>query len=167
MRPPWACSLPARPSTDTSGSATQPHLRITTVTVPAGQFDFFGIAAHEISEAMGRSLAVGKTISGFANVYYPLDLFHYSAADVRTFAGTQTGYFSIDGGVTNLDNFNTTIGHDFGDWATSAGNVAFRAVSNSGVVNAVSVTDLTELDILGYQLNTGLLSELSLNQPQS
>ena len=82
--------------------------------------------------------------------YEPLDLFHYSAPGVRDFSGATPGYFSPDGGVTNLNNFNTNGGGDYGDWAGSAGNDAFLAFSSPGVVNGVSANDLTEMNLLGW-----------------
>jgi hypothetical protein len=122
--------------------------------VAPGTFDFFGIAAHEISEVLGRALLVGGTVdtnSGpVTNSWEPLDLFHYSANGVRDFSGSTRGYFSPDGGATNVDNFNTNSGGDFGDWANSAGNDAFLAFSPSGVANPVSTADLREMNVLGY-----------------
>jgi hypothetical protein len=115
-----------------------------------GQYDFYGVVAHEISEVMGRSLLVGGTIGSTPNGYYPLDLFHYSAFGVRDFVGTRPGYFSFDNGVTDLNDFNTNPGGDFGDWAANAGNDAFLAFSHSGVINSVSQTDLRELDVIGW-----------------
>jgi Ca2+-binding RTX toxin-like protein len=134
--------------------------------VTAGLYDLFGTVAHEISEVMGRTLLVGTTIGSIPNGYSLLDFFHYSAAGVRDFVGTRPGYFSIDAGVTNLDNFNTRSGGDFGDWATSAGGDAFRAFSSSGVVNAVSTTDLRELDVLGWDLASGPATSVeAITQP--
>ena len=75
-------------------------------------YDFFGVVAHEISEVMGRSLLVGQTISGLTNSYDPLDLFHYSSAGGRDLVGTTPGYFSIDGGATGLNTFNSVQGAD-------------------------------------------------------
>src|SRR5215831_16305463 len=82
--------------------------------------------------------------------YEPLDLFHYSASGVRDFSGTTAGYFSPDAGKTNLGNFNTNSGGDFGDWAASVGNDSFLAFSNSGVVNPITANDLTEMNLLGW-----------------
>jgi hypothetical protein len=118
--------------------------------ITAGQYDFFGVAAHEFSEIMGRILLTGRTIGSTANSYVPYDLFHYSAPGVRDFVGTTPGYFSLDGGNTNLDNFNTNPSGDFGDWAASAGNDSFLAFSNAGVLNAVTAPDLRAMDILGW-----------------
>jgi FG-GAP-like repeat len=124
--------------------------------VAPGSYDFFGVAAHELTEVLGRDLFVGNQDNqGIgANSYTPLDLFHYSSNGTRDFLGTTAGYFSVDGGATNLDSFNTNPSGDFGDWANSAGNDAFRAFSSSGVANPVSQSDLTELSALGYHTNT-------------
>jgi hypothetical protein len=117
--------------------------------VPAGQFDFFGTVAHEITEVMGRLM-----FDGSGGDYSPLDLFHYSAAGVRDFSGSTAGYFSADGGTTNLGNFNTNSGGDYGDWAGSVGNNSFLAFSNSGVLNPVTANDLTEMNVLGWDPTT-------------
>jgi hypothetical protein len=113
--------------------------------VTAGQYDFFGVVAHEISEVMGRFIMGGSS-------YTPLSLFDYSAAGVRDMSGAQPGYFSINGGSTNLDSFNSNAGGDLADWASSAGNDAFLAFAKSGVVLPVTPTDLTELDVMGWNL---------------
>jgi hypothetical protein len=133
--------------------------------VTAGLYDFYGVVAHEISEIMGRELLVGATVGSVPHGYTLLDLFHYSSAGHRDFVGTQPGYFSINSGVTNLDNFNTSPSGDFGDWATSAGRDAFRAFSAPGVINAVSATDLRELDILGWDPTTS--TSVTVKSPTS
>src|ERR1700680_2367162 len=79
-----------------------------------------------------------------------MDLFRYPAPGVHRLVGGQSAYFSIDGGQSHLDNFNTNVNGDFGDWASSAGNDSFRAFSNSGVVNAFSQADTREMNVLGY-----------------
>jgi FG-GAP-like repeat len=117
--------------------------------VAAGTYDFNGVALHELTEVMGRDLFVGNDGIG-SNSYTPLDLFHYSSQGTRDFSGTTAGYFSPDGGKTNLDNFNTNPNGDFGDWASSAGHDSVLAFSNSGVVNAFSEADIREMNVLGY-----------------
>jgi VCBS repeat-containing protein len=137
-------------SVNFSNTATFDYDRTDGIT--AGAFDFFGVVAHEFTEIMGRELnAVGNTVATGAGDH-PLDLFKFSAAGAREFVGTNAGYFSIDGGTTNLNNFNTATNGDFGDWAASAGNDSFLAFSPSGVVNAVSLTDLREMDVIGWQV---------------
>jgi FG-GAP-like repeat len=122
--------------------------------VAPGTYDFFGVAAHEITEVLGRELFVGNDHGqGIGpNSYTPLDLFHYSSNGVRDFLGTTAGYFSFDGGATDVDNFNTDPNGDFGDWAASAGNDAFLAFSGSGHANLVTQADINEMNVLGYDL---------------
>ena len=116
--------------------------------VPSGQYDFFGVVAHEFSEIMGRTMMVGESLGGPS--YEPLDLFHYSAPGVRDFSGTTAGYLSANGGVTDLGNFNTNSSGDFGDWAGSVGNNSYLAFTGSGAVNPVTANDLTEMNLLGW-----------------
>jgi FG-GAP-like repeat len=119
--------------------------------VAPGTFDFFGVVAHEITEVLGRSLLVGGSIGLVSNSYDPMDLFHFATSNhQRTFSGTTPGYFSPDGGVTNLNNFNTNPNGDFGDWAASAGHDSFLAFSSSGVANPVTTADLRLMNVLGY-----------------
>jgi VCBS repeat-containing protein len=118
--------------------------------VPSGQYDFTAVVAHEISEVMGRQMFDGTNVFGTGASYDPLDLFHYSAPGVRDFTGF-TGYASADGGKTSLDAFNAIRGGDLGDWASSAGNDAFNAFAKPGVVNSVTQSDLTELNLLGWK----------------
>lgn len=118
--------------------------------VAAGQFDFYGIVAHELAEVMGKNILVGQSIGSTPNSYVVSDLFHYASPGVRDFSGTTPGYFSIDGGLTNLNNFNTNSGGDFGDWASSVGSDSWRAFSNSGVINSISESDLKFLDVIGF-----------------
>lgn len=120
--------------------------------VAPGAYDFFGTVAHEFSEVMGRMLLAGGRISVFPHSYTPLDLFHFASAGVRTFSGTKAGYFSIDGGKTNLENFNTNSTGDYGDWSSAKGVDAFNAFATSGQIAPVSDVDLTALDAIGWNL---------------
>jgi Ca2+-binding RTX toxin-like protein len=135
--------------------------------VTGGQYDFYGVVAHEFSEVMGRAMLVGRTIGTTTNSYEPMDLLHFSAPGVHSYVGNLAGYFSLNNGVTNLDNFNTSSGGDPGDWASSAGNDAFRAFSSAGVVNSISATDLRVMDALGWDVVVGMpdltIANLTLN----
>ena len=116
--------------------------------VTAGQYDFMGTVMHEISEVLGRT-----TDDGQSGQYTALDLFRYSAPGVRNLgSGTTAGYFSVNGGQTNLGAFNTNSGGDYGDWANSVGNDSARAFASSGAVDPFSATDLTAMDAIGYNL---------------
>ena len=118
--------------------------------VAAGTYDFFDVAIHELTEVMGRLMLTGKTVGGVANSYDLLDLFHYSSPGARDFSATAPGYFSINGGATDLGDFNTVAGGDSGDWAASMGYNSFDAFSYSSVVNGVTQNDLREMDVLGW-----------------
>jgi hypothetical protein len=114
--------------------------------VAPGQYDFFGTVAHEFAEVMGRM------IPGSSSYYSILDLFDYSAPGARDLVGAPPGYFSINGGTTNLDNFNTNPNGDYGDWAGSAGNDSYLAYDNAGVVTPVTATDVAVMSAIGWSL---------------
>jgi hypothetical protein len=103
---------------------------------------------------MGRELnAIGNEVqTGEANGYYLYDLFKFTGSGARSFVGTAQGYFSLDNGTTDLNDFNNDPDDDFGDWAESAGDDSFLAFSSTGVVNAVTATDLRVMDVLGWDL---------------
>jgi len=117
--------------------------------VGAGQYDFFGVVAHEFSEVMGRMLLVGETIGNTSNSYDPLDLLHFSSSGVHDFLGSTAGYFSADNGATPLNSFNTVAGGDYGDWAGATVD-AFNAYANTGAVLPISAADLTAMDVIGW-----------------
>jgi hypothetical protein len=123
----------------------------TTGTVASGTYDFFATAIHEITEDMGRQLLDGETFGGVANSDSLLDLLHYSASGTRDFA-TNSGYFSINGGATNLGTFNTVAGGDDGDWSSVVTNDPFDSFATSGVLEKVSANDLTEVNAIGWNL---------------
>lgn len=121
-----------------------------------GEFDFIGVAEHEISEVLGRMADLG-TFGGLD----PLDLFRYSAPNGRALSPGNRQYFSINGGATNLDTFNGTGGGDLGDWAGYPLD-AFNAAVPPGVMLPISAADVTELDVLSYNL-AGQQNGLTLN----
>jgi hypothetical protein len=121
--------------------------------VSPGQYDFLGVIVHEITEVMGRQLMTGATFGGSPG-YSVMDLLHFSAPGVHSFVGAQSGYFSVDNGVSNLGNLNTNARGDYGDWASSVGNDAMLAFSHSGVVNGISVNDLKLMDVIGWDADS-------------
>ncbi|HEY8903193.1 MAG TPA: NF038122 family metalloprotease [Chthoniobacterales bacterium] len=113
----------------------------------SGEYDFIGIAEHEISELMGRVYGLNQNGGG----YVPLDLFRYTGTGVRSFSISATGvYFSINGGTTDLKAFNSDPSGDFQDWAGGATADAFDAFASPGEMAVLSSTDLRTLDIIGY-----------------
>jgi Ca2+-binding RTX toxin-like protein len=117
--------------------------------VPSGSYDFNGVALHEMTEVMGRLMLGGATIGRTSNSYDIVDLMHYSSSGVQVFSAGTLGYSSADGGQTSLGQFNTG-GGDGADWAHSVTGDAFDAISASGVINAFSVKDVSEMDALGW-----------------
>jgi ELWxxDGT repeat protein len=113
-------------------------------TPPWDEYYFVGIFEHELTEVMGR------------NSYLPredglIDLFRYEPPGALQTGSGIPAYFSVDGGNTNLDNFNSG-GGDLGDWASTGQNDAFNAFSSPGVVNPLSTADETVMSILGWNL---------------
>src|SRR5207302_1655327 len=81
-------------------------------------------------------------------------LFRYSSPGARQFAAGNTAYFSLDGGNTGLNNFNTLSGGDAGDWASGGGNDAYNAAARSGVALLVTPNDLRVMDTIGWDTGT-------------
>src|SRR5262249_11361325 len=76
------------------------------------QFDFQGVAQHEIAEVMGRISMEGHTTFNGVATYTPLDLFNFDSAGHLVLSGGSnassqvSSYFSTDNGATHLANFN-------------------------------------------------------------
>jgi FG-GAP-like repeat len=116
-----------------------------TTSAPASsQYDFVAAVEHEFSEVMGRISGIDQSTPT------PMDLFRYSAPNARQLSTSGAAYFSINGGATNLDSWNTSPTADLGDWAASAGNDAFDAFENPGVYDTLTATDLTLMNALGW-----------------
>src|SRR6202041_305766 len=100
-----------------------------------------------------------KGING-APSYTIMDMFRYSAPNVRDLNASSPAYFSINNGVNVFSYWNpkATAG-DLGDWAASGPNNfdptgpdAYLNNSNPGVINEVSSTDFTLMNVLGWNL---------------
>jgi hypothetical protein len=133
-------------------------------TVYHNVWDFEGVALHEITEEMGRTLGdgedilteSGKTTPDGIDDYTIEDLFRFSAPGDRLTFG-RGGYASPDNGTTILRYFNPLSGDsDPGDWDGNYGDDSFNSpVISSGVINDVSPQDLRVMDILGWTLEGG------------
>ena len=126
-----------------------------------GQFDAIGVLEHEFTEVMGRTGALG--VYDGAGIYTPLDLFRYTTnsqgAVVRQLA-PGAGSFSVDG-QTLLTQYNNPVsGGDATDWVTSLQGDSFGD-ANPGVAGLVTVTDLRQMNVLGYNLSTAASSVVS------
>lgn len=79
-----------------------------------------------------------------------LDLFRYSGPAQLQLNPSQPSYFSIDGGNTNFNYFDTT--YDYADWAVSAGNDSLDALAPRTGPIPFTNTDITEMDVLGFTI---------------
>jgi len=104
--------------------------------ITPGTYDFQGIAAHEISEVMGRLGLSGGAVGGTANSFSRIDNFSYTAPGTKGLRGGPGNWFSIDNGASLLKLWNdpTVNGLDSRDWAPGT-NDAFNQFSDPGVVN--------------------------------
>jgi len=138
-----------------------------TATPTATEYYLVGVIEHEFTEVMGRYSYLDTR-----GEYGVIDLYRYAAPGVRQTGTGDPAYFSIDGGVTNLDSFNNphAAAGDLSDWAPNAGPSgvfqyagadAFNNNSLPGQINSLTATDLTLMGALGWIDNT------SPNEPQS
>jgi len=118
----------------------------------SGSFDAQRSTEHETDEVIG--------FGSDANVsnLHPQDLFSWSSAGHRNITSSGTRYFSINGGVTNIVNFNQDPTGDFGDWLRTACPQTHPYVQNAfactGQFSDISATspEGINLDVIGYDL---------------
>ena len=120
----------------------------------SGLIDFVGVAEHELTHALGR---VAGLQSFATDGYEVMDLFRYTAPGTPELVSDPSGYFSpsyfsIDDGTTDLGNYDTTS--DPGDWSSVTGPDSFDAFSSDGVENPVTPVDTTEMNVLGFSVDT-------------
>jgi hypothetical protein len=117
------------------------------------KYDLQSVVAHEMDEVLGTGGAgsVLPTVSGPVGV---LDLFRYSANRVRSFSTSgPTPYFSIDGGKTDISNFNQAGGgSDYADWGNNAKPQVQDAFGTPGIDLNIGPNELEALDVVGYNL---------------
>ena len=119
---------------------------------------------HEMDEILGGGLELDGSAQNAPppTTIEPLDLFRFtSTPGVRSFDTTDDvgdtvpsaeSFFSIDGGVTDLAQFNQHAGGDFGDWwSFYGGNVpeVQDAYTGPNVQPDLGV-ELVRLDVMGY-----------------
>src|SRR6478736_6326349 len=137
--------------------------------VNGNSFDAQRITEHEIDEVIG----LGSRIGDHSSDLNPQDLFSWSSAGHRNTTSSGTRYFSINGGVTNIVNFNQDSHGDFGDWLSEACPQAHPYVQNAfgcmGQSSDLATTspEAINLDVIGYnlvQISLGNISTRSLVQ---
>jgi hypothetical protein len=118
--------------------------------IAAGAYDFEAVAAHEMDEVLGRISGLADVSPIYRTVF---DLYRYSSPGVISFAYNSPAYFSVNGGTTNLGEFNISAsGGDRGDWANAGATVTDiqDAFLSAGRRSNLTAADLTALDALGY-----------------
>ena len=136
----------------------------TSITFPAqpdngSKYSLLAVTEHEIDEVLGTGSDVGGT-GFFANP---------AAEDLYRFAGNSTtrnyttsgdnAYFSINGGNTDLVQFNQSGGGaDYGDWHTSGTPLVQDAVGTPGATPTIlndGGAEQTALNVLGNDFQGG------------
>jgi hypothetical protein len=139
-----------------------------TGTADSSQYDLVGGVEHEIDEVMGGG-GVGSTLNDLANPSFcpgsPLctqegstDLYRYSAPGVPSFttSSSATSYFSIDGGATQIVQFNQNgSSGDYGDFAPpggGSGQLIQNAVNDFGQDEAYTTSspEYTMMEAIGW-----------------
>jgi hypothetical protein len=133
-------------------------------TVGHGRFSLLATVEHEINEVLGLGSALTSTRIVNGNIF-PEDLYRYAAPGVRSFAmnpqtnqactGAPAAYFSIDGGVTDLDQFNNcNNGGDYGDWITHTPSQVQDAFTNGTGNPFLTLNDpaVRALDVIGFDV---------------
>ena len=117
-------------------------------------YDFIRVAEHEIDEVLGLGSALNGCGAAVGCIM-PEDLFRYLSPGNLSFttSGSASSYFSINGGFTNLANFNQNGGGDYGDWLQGTGDVqdAFSFANQVANIGANSPEGIA-LDAIGYDL---------------
>ena len=116
----------------------------------ANHFDAQRAIEQEIAKNMGLLYDPSN--------FYPDNLFSWASPGERNTTTAGTRYFSIDGGVTNIINFNQDPNGDFAGWQSDACPQAHPYVQNAfpcmGQFSDVGATspEGINLDVIGYDL---------------
>src|SRR5207249_9992224 len=120
----------------------------------SSNFDAQRSFEHEMDEVIG----LGSHLNITGNDLRPQDLFSWSFTGQRNTSSSGTRYFSIDGGVTNIVNFNQDPQGDFGDWLSEDCPQSHPYVQNAFVCTgqssdvAATSPEGINLDVIGYDL---------------
>ena len=116
-----------------------------------GEYDAVPVLEHEISEVMGRQLGTNNANN---NNLLPsaMALFRYSSNGVVDTSGSYANaYFSINGGVTDLEHNMGEKGGDLADWGTST--VDTFGYGNTDTALEVTPVDFQAMEALGWNLS--------------
>jgi hypothetical protein len=141
----------------------------------SSQYDFYSVVEHETDEILGTAscLANGTGLDGCESNSTPGpnsnvsagDLFRYTCSTTtRSFSDSGNACFSVNGGATDLKQYNNTAnGDDFGDWSTTCANVQ-DAIGCQGptagyVHDIASNAEIELLNAAGFSLNSAGVPE--------
>jgi hypothetical protein len=145
--------------------------------ITPGTFDFVGVAIHEIGHAMGFTSGVdtvdfvsapngdpsflGVELDPY-RVFTALDLYRRGQRNGGGLdfayggSGTNTPYFSIDGGTTSLGTFSTGVyngdGRQASHWKDNLGLGILDPTLAPGELATVTSLDVLAIDVIGYDL---------------
>jgi len=134
-------------------------LNVGETTVGGGQYELLATTEHEIDEVLG--LGSSLNLSSDPAEPLPEDLYRYAGGS-SSYNFTTSGddaYFSINGGATDLVQFNQDSSGDYGDWWSNNGggnpgpNPPPRvqdAYAYPGTTPTLGAAELTALDVIGY-----------------
>ena len=134
-------------------------LNVADTTIGGGTHSLFAAAEHEINEILGLGSSLQPDGTIFQGYVSPEDMFRYAAPGVRSFAvnhcfpAPPPAFFSIDGGATNLNEFNNCANDgDYGDWVPNTPSQVQDAFAASGSAPFMTLTDpaAVALDVIGY-----------------
>ncbi len=143
---------------------------LTRTSIDPNKYDLQSVAMHEMDEALGIGSGLNQGATGDIA---PEDLFRYSAAPNGTLDyttnSTASVYFSIDGGKTDLAQFNQDPNGDYNDWFSINGGEIPEVqdgFATPGVILNYNVEPVV-LDVLGFAptrtLGTGVISGAVFN----
>ena len=141
--------------------------------------DLTAVVEHEMDEVLG----LGSALVGTTTTFDPFaeDLFRWGGSGARSYSansstaipcsgGTPAAYFSIDGGSTDLDDFNNcNNGGDYGDWITHTPSQVQDAFTNFSASPFLKLRsqEVRALDVLGFNLAFRNFADMSVWRPSS
>jgi hypothetical protein len=134
---------------------------------------------HEINEILG----LGSALNGTTTPADPWaeDLFRWASHGLRSYAAkpsttnpcsntTPTSFFSIDGGTTNVNQFNNcNNGGDYGDWITHTPSQVQDAFTDGSADPSLLVrsAEVRALDVIGFNIAFKHFGQIAVFRPLS
>jgi hypothetical protein len=155
---------------------TTGECNLTRTSIDPNKYDLQDLALHELDEVLGIGSILDNVSNGDApptDTINPEDFFRYSAGpnghvDFTT-SSRASVFFSIDGGRTDLAQFNQDSTGDFNDWDSIDGPAVTQvqdAFGTPGVIDNYNVEPVV-LNVMGFTpthaLGTGIVQGVVFN----